>query len=57
MRCWMMLCEVVGEVLRAGPPVDDELVLHHLIANPVETHVHGAGFALLERVIGDAGGG
>ncbi len=57
MRGWMMLCEVVGEVLSAGLPVDDELVLLDLIANPVEAHVHGAGFALRETVIGDAGGG
>ena len=53
----MMLGEVIGEVLSAGSPVDDKLVLFDAVANPVETHVHGAGFALFECVIGDAGCG
>ncbi len=53
----MMLGEVVGEVLSAQSPVDDELVLFYAVANPVETHVHAAGFALFERVVGDAGCG
>ncbi len=57
MRCWAMLGEVVAEVFSAGPPVDDELVLLDSIANPVETHVHCAGFALLEGVVCDSGSG
>jgi hypothetical protein len=57
MRCWMMLCEVVCKVLIAGLPVDDESVLFDPVANPVEAHVHGTGFALLEGVICDARGG
>ncbi len=58
MRCWVMLGEVVAEVLTAWSPVDDELVLLiDSIANPVEAHVHCAGFALLEGVVCDSGSG
>jgi hypothetical protein len=57
MRCWVMLGEVVAEAFSAGSPVDDELVLLDSIANPVETHVHCAGFALLEGVVCDSGSG
>jgi hypothetical protein len=58
MRCWVMLLgEVVAEVFSAGSPVDDELVLLDPIANPVETHVHCAGFALLEGVDCDSRSG
>ncbi len=53
MRCWVMLGEVVAEVFSAGSPVDDGLVLLDWIANPVETHIHCAGFALLEGVVCD----
>jgi hypothetical protein len=51
MRCLVMLGEVVAEVLGAGSPVDDKLVLFDAIADPVEPHVHCAGFALLEGVV------
>jgi hypothetical protein len=57
MRCWVMLGEVVVKVFSAGLPVDDELVLLDSIANPVEAHVHCAGFALLEGVVCDSGSG
>jgi hypothetical protein len=57
MRCWVMLGEVVDKVFSAGSPVDDELVLLDSIANPVEAHVHRAGFALLEGVVCDSGSG
>jgi hypothetical protein len=57
MRCWVMLCEVIAEVFSAGLPVDDELVLFDWIADPVEPHVHRAGFALLEGVVCDSGSG
>jgi hypothetical protein len=57
MRCWAMLGEVVAEVFSAGSPVDDELVLLDSVANPVETHVHCSGFALLEGVVCDSGSG
>jgi hypothetical protein len=57
MRCWVMLGEVVAEVFSAGLPVYDELVLLDSIANPVEAHVHCAGFALLEGVVCDSGSG
>jgi hypothetical protein len=49
-----MLCEVVAKVFSAGLPIDDKLVLFDLIANPLEAHVHCAGFALFEGVICDA---
>ncbi len=55
MRCWVMLSEVVAEVFSAGPPVDDEFCLFDSIANAVETHVHCAGFALLEGVVCHSG--
>jgi hypothetical protein len=57
MRCWLMLGEVVAKVFSAGLPVDDELVLLDSIENPVEAHVHCAGFALLEGVVCDSGSG
>jgi hypothetical protein len=52
-----MLGEVVAEVFSAGLPVDDELVLFESIADPVEPHVHCAGFALLEVVVCDSRSG
>jgi hypothetical protein len=52
-----MLGEVVAKVFSAGLPVDDELVLLDSIENPVEAHVHCAGFALLEGVVCDSGSG
>jgi hypothetical protein len=57
MRCWVMLGEEVAEVLSAGSPVDDELVLSDAIADPVEPHVHCAGFALPEGVVCDSRSG
>jgi hypothetical protein len=52
-----MLGEVVAEVFSAGAPVDDELVLSDAIADPVEPHVHCAGFALIEGVVCDSRSG
>jgi hypothetical protein len=57
MRCWAMLGEVGAKVFSAGSPVYDGLVLLDSIANPVETHVHCSGFALLEGVVCDFGSG
>lgn len=54
---WRM---VLGEVVRligfARSPVDLKLELIDPVADPVETHVHGAGAALFDRVIGNAFG-
>ena len=52
-----MFGEVVAKIFCAGPPVDDELVLFDSIADPIEAHIHGARFALLQSIVRDAGGG
>ncbi len=52
-----MLGEAVARIFRAGSPVDDELVLFDLSAEPIEAHIHRARFALLQSIICDAGGG
>jgi hypothetical protein len=51
---WMVLGEVVGLIGLAGLPVVDEVALVNLVADPVETHVHGFGAAFLDRVFGNA---
>jgi hypothetical protein len=51
---WMMLGEVVSLIGFAWFPVDDELALVNLVPDPVETHVHGFGLALFDRVVGYA---
>jgi hypothetical protein len=48
--------KVASQIFCAWFPVEDELVLFYLVADPVETHVHGPGFALFESVVGDACG-
>jgi hypothetical protein len=50
----MMLGEVVGLIGFFRLSVDNELALVNPVADPVETHVHGFGSALLDRVVGDA---
>jgi hypothetical protein len=37
---WRMLGEVGGLIGFAGFPVDNELALLNLVADPVDTHVH-----------------
>ena len=54
MRRGMMLGEVVGEVVAAFAPMDDVLVLDDAVFDPIKTHVHGFGAALLDCVIDDA---
>jgi len=49
----MMLGEVVSEVVAAFAPMDDILVLGDAVFDPVKTHVHGFGAALLDGVIDD----
>ena len=50
----MMLGDVVSEVVAAFAPMDDVLVLGDAVLNPIKTHVHGFGAALLDGVIDDA---
>ena len=54
MRRGMLLGEVVGEVVAAFAPMDDVLVLADAVLDPIKTHVHGFGAALLDCVIDDA---
>jgi len=49
----MMIGEVVSEVVAAFAPMDDVLVLGDVLFDPVKTHVHGFGAALLDGVIDD----
>jgi hypothetical protein len=51
---WMMLGKIVGLIGFSRLPVDNELDLFDQVADPVETHVHGFGLALLYRVVGMA---
>jgi hypothetical protein len=51
---WMMLGEVFGLVGFSGLPVDGELALVYPVSNPVETHAHGFGSALLNCIVGSA---
>jgi hypothetical protein len=37
---WMMLCEVVRKVGFSRAPINSELALRFLIAEPIEAHVH-----------------
>ena len=55
MRRRMVLGEVVSEVVAAFAPMDDVLVLGDAVFNPIKTHVHGFGSALLDGVIDDTG--
>ena len=48
-----MLGEVVSEVVAAFAPMDDVLVLGDAVFDPIKTHVHGFGLALLDGVIDD----
>jgi len=53
-RRGMMLGEVVSEVVAAFAPMDDVLVLGDAVLDPIKSHVHGFGAALLDGVIDDA---
>ena len=55
-RWRMMLGKVVGKVIGPTAPMDDVLALGNAVLDPVETHVHDAGAALLDSVIDDASG-
>ena len=46
---------VVGDIDVAGGPENVEVVLADAVADPVETHVHGATAFLFDRVVGNTG--
>jgi hypothetical protein len=52
----VMFGKVVGSVGDAAAPIDNELALADAVADPIETHVHGFGPFLFDRVVGNAGG-
>ncbi len=52
----MVLGEVVGQIVGATAPVDEELALGDVVFDPVEAHVDGFGAALLDSVVDDAFG-
>jgi hypothetical protein len=51
---WMMDGEVVGLIGFAGHTVDNELVLVNPVLDPVVSHVHSFGSALLNGIVGYA---
>jgi hypothetical protein len=53
----MMLGEVVSKVFASGFPEDVELALEDAVADPVVSHVHVAGFVLLDGIVGETGCG
>jgi Na+/H+ antiporter NhaA len=50
----MMLGKVIGLIGSSWLPVDNELELFDSVADSVEAHVHGSGFALLYSIVGYA---
>jgi hypothetical protein len=50
----MVLGEVVGQIVGATPPVDEELALGDVVFDPVEAHVDGFSAALFDSVVGNA---
>ena len=56
MRRGEVLGVVVRDIYVAGCLKDKEVSLFDSVANPVETHVHGATATLFDGVIGNAGG-
>ena len=52
----MMFREIIRKVVSALAPVDDELALADAVLDPVEFHIDAFGAALLDGVVGDAGG-
>ena len=52
-----VLGEVVGQVFLARMPVDFEKSSFYLVANPKESHFHGARSLFLDGVVGDTCGG
>jgi hypothetical protein len=56
MGCRMLFGKVVRVVVFAPFPMDAELILLRAATDPVKTHVHGLGLALLDSVVDDAAG-
>jgi len=53
-RRGMTLGEVVSKVAAAFAPMDNVLVLGDAVLDPIKTHVHGFGAALLDCAIDNA---
>ena len=47
---------IVGKILGAFAPVDEEMALADTIAYPIEAHIHGFGASLFDCVVANAGG-
>jgi hypothetical protein len=56
MSGWVLFGEIITQVVGALAPVDKKLILTGLILYPIETHVHGFGFALGNCAVGYPGG-
>jgi hypothetical protein len=52
----VVLAVVVRAIGFAKFPVYDELALFHTVPDPIVSHIHDLGPALLDTVIGNAGG-
>jgi len=50
---WMMFCEVIPFVVFARLPMNLDLLLSDVIADPVKAHVNGFGSFLFHGVIDD----
>ncbi len=50
----MLFSEVIGEITGAWGPIDVELALLDLIADPIKSHIHRFGSDLLDGVVDDS---
>ena len=53
----MKFADIVSIVTVFWPPVDDELLPAGSIPEPVEAHVNGLGFFVIDAVVGEANRG
>ena len=51
MRPWMMLCEIICQIVLTGNPSDIKLTLFLSVLEPIETHVNSLGAPLLDSPI------
>ena len=51
-----MLGEIVGVVVAAASPVDEEFAVVDAIFDPIKAHVYSLDTALFDGVVGNAGG-
>jgi hypothetical protein len=56
MLCGVMFCIVVGAIAGSATPIDMELALSDLGADPVVPHIQSLGPALFDAVVRDATG-